>query len=107
MNESLTLLAPRTLVLPHIVQEHALDAATLFVASCRLVTANDVHLNDLARHDQRIVAHLDGLSVAAEGAHTALLQLLAEAGSAEMFVLVAVALGRGDDQQLGLLLQRS
>ena len=59
------------LVLDHIVAEHAREAAMLRQQRTRLVRAPQGGLPALARLDERIEAHLDGLAVAGPAALTA------------------------------------
>jgi len=53
-------------IVPVIVQQHAEDAAVLHATRTALVTAAHVKLHHLRRCDDRLAAHLDGLSVAGE-----------------------------------------
>ena len=55
-------------VLPAIVGEHFEEAASISVARVGLSKAPDVTLAQLGRSDDRLAAHLDGLSVAGEHA---------------------------------------
>ena len=53
-------------IIPAIVEEHAEQAAFLWLLRDRSVSAPHVRLIDLARLDERIDAHLDGLRVAGQ-----------------------------------------
>lgn len=52
------------LVLPNVVRQHVEEAAALFVIRDVLVRTGNVILGDLARLDERLVSHFDGLAVA-------------------------------------------
>ncbi|TPK19652.1 TIGR02270 family protein [Mesorhizobium sp. B2-5-9] len=53
-------------VIEHIVEQHAEDAAFLWLQRDRAADAPDQHLKNLRRVDDRIEAHVDGLRVAGE-----------------------------------------
>lgn len=52
--------------IPHIIQQHAEEAAHLRHMRSNLVSAPHVKLRHLRRLDDRLAAHLDGLAVAGE-----------------------------------------
>ena len=53
-------------IIPSIVEEHAEEAAFLWLLRDRSVDAPHVRLKDLAALDERVEAHIDGLRVAGE-----------------------------------------
>jgi uncharacterized protein (TIGR02270 family) len=55
-------------MIPLVVQQHAEDAAVLHASRSALTSAPHVRLKHLRRFDDRLSAHLDGLSVAGEEA---------------------------------------
>src|SRR5262245_9558259 len=55
-------------VLPHVVAQHAEEAASLWEQRAVLFDLPHVRLKDLANHDNRVEAHLDGLRIAGDGA---------------------------------------
>ncbi len=57
-----------THIVPVAIQQHAEDAAILHASRTMLTTAPHVKLHHLRRFDDRLAAHLDGLSVAGEHA---------------------------------------
>ena len=57
---------PRRPVIERVVTQHAEDAAVLRATRATLVRSPHVELHRLARHDERLSAHLDGLRVAGE-----------------------------------------
>ena len=56
----------RTFILRHIVRQHAEDAVILHGLRSALTGASHVTLGEVRRFDDRLVAHLDGLSAAGE-----------------------------------------
>lgn len=78
--------------LMHIVRQHAEEAASLYTSRRRLLSAPDVRLSDLARHDKRLVAHLDGLQVAGEDGVRAAEQALESPGAGTVFTAGVMAL---------------
>ncbi|MFO1049135.1 MAG: TIGR02270 family protein [Geminicoccaceae bacterium] len=80
-------------VLTHIIEQHAEEAAFLWLLRDRVVDAPHYTRRHLASHDQRIEAHLDGLVIAGEVASEIARALLADhQESGELFVLTALAL---------------
>jgi uncharacterized protein (TIGR02270 family) len=55
-------------LVPEVVRQHAEEAVTLFMTRAGMTTRPHVRLGDLRRLDDRLAAHVDGLSVAGEGA---------------------------------------
>ncbi|AZN98824.1 TIGR02270 family protein [Mesorhizobium sp. M9A.F.Ca.ET.002.03.1.2] len=53
-------------VIEHIVEQHAEDAAFLWLQRDRAVDAPDQYLKNLGRLDDRLEAHIDGLRIAGE-----------------------------------------
>lgn len=56
-------------VIERVVTQHAEDAAVLRATRATLVRSPHVELHRLARHDERLYAHLDGLQVAGDEGH--------------------------------------
>ncbi|AKJ29691.1 TIGR02270 family protein [Caldimonas brevitalea] len=75
-----------------VVEQHAEDAVALFNARSALIQAPHVKLHHLARLDERLAAHLDGLKVAGDLGSRLALRALERPGSGEMFVATATAL---------------
>lgn len=88
----------------HIVSQHAEEAAVIRQIRSRLVRAPHVRLRDLARFDQRLVAHLDGLEVADEESWVYCDRALAEPGTGPTFVAGVRAIGNNHAQRLEPLL---
>ncbi len=53
-----------SIIIPHIVEQHAEEAAFLWLLRAAAVNAPHYNLKDLARLDERVEAHIDGLRVA-------------------------------------------
>lgn len=87
-----------------IVEQHASDAAFLWLL--RETAAGDPHfdLADLSRLDGRVEANLDGLRVAGEEAWPICSGAAGEGDAGEMFVAAAVALDLGNFEGLAGLL---
>jgi uncharacterized protein (TIGR02270 family) len=56
----------KTSVIPHIIDQHAEEAAFLWLLRNNAVTAPHYDLNDLAKLDERVEANLDGLRIAGD-----------------------------------------
>jgi uncharacterized protein (TIGR02270 family) len=83
-------------VLQHIVDQHAEEAAFLWLLRDRAVHAPHYALRHLARLDERLEAHLDGLRVAGEsGWETARAAMLEHQEPGEIFAAGALALESG------------
>lgn len=91
-------------VLDFVVHQHAEEAAMLRHQRTRLVRAPYAGLLQLARLDERIEAHLDGLLVAGAAGQAAALRCLDEDPTGAAFVLGVLALRTCDDTLLERLL---
>jgi uncharacterized protein (TIGR02270 family) len=84
-------------VIEAIVEQHAEEAAFLWCQRDRATDAPHYARRHLARLDERVEAHIDGLRVAGErGWEIALAQLQQRREAGEMFTVAALALGAGD-----------
>ncbi len=84
---------PRRAPLPAIVEQHAEEAAFLWLLRDRAVDAPHYAPRHLARLEERLEAHLDGLRVAGEvGLETAMAQLDRFREPGEMFAAATLAL---------------
>ncbi len=79
-----------------VVEQHAEEAAFLWSQRDRAVTAPNFRLKDLARLDERVEAHLDGLRVAGQFGWKLCERALAEPGPGEVFAAAVLAFGSGD-----------
>ncbi|MFG8478164.1 TIGR02270 family protein [Pseudomonas aeruginosa] len=84
-----------------IVDQHAEEAAFLALLRDYAVRAPHYDLEELAGLDQRIEAHLDGLAIAGQAGHDALLEQLDAHAQGEAFALAVLAMQAGDDALIG------
>lgn len=91
-------------IVPVVVQQHAEEAALLRHVRSVLVRAPHVQLLRLARLDERIAAHLDGLAVAGAAGTALLKAALERPGAGEVFALGVRALETRDAALLDHLL---
>lgn len=84
-----------------VVQLHVEEAALLRRQRSRLVRAPHIRLHLLARHDERMVAHLDGILVAGEAGRALVHDAASEPGAGEVFAAAVVALNVGDHGAIG------
>jgi uncharacterized protein (TIGR02270 family) len=88
-------------IIPHIVEQHAEEAAFLWLLRDAAVDAPHYDLKDLARLDERVEAHIDGLRVAAEpGWEIALAQLDQHQEASELFAAGVLALESQDQARI-------
>ena len=91
-------------IIPAIVSQHLEDAASLRSVRSVLVRAPHVKLLQLGRADERLLAHLDGLSVAGDEGYAMAQAALEVPGVGQLFVVAALALERRDTAQIDRLL---
>lgn len=95
-------------VLAHIVEQHAEDAAFLWLLRDRAAEAPDEDLDSLAGLDDRLAAHLDGLRIAGDDGWRLCRERLEGAGAdaGEVFVAATIALqaASGPDDRLDAVL---
>ncbi|RYF60727.1 MAG: hypothetical protein EOO29_47850, partial [Comamonadaceae bacterium] len=89
---------------PVVVQQHVADAAVLRNTRAVLVAAPHVRWHQLARLDERLAAHLDGLAVAGDYGVRLAAAALDHPGRGEIFVATVLAIESRDLQRLGELL---
>jgi uncharacterized protein (TIGR02270 family) len=87
-----------------VVAQHVEDAASLRSTRAVLVRAPHVELLHLARLDERLIAHLDGVVIAADDGFRTALDALQSPGVGQTFVVAVTALMRRDFDQLDRLL---
>ncbi len=90
-------------IIPSIVFQHAEDAAVLHSIRTRLTTAPHVKLKHIRRFDDRVAAHLDGLSVAGEQAWPMLDAALASPSSGAVFAAAVMAIEGKSTERLNRL----
>ncbi len=79
-------------VIPHIIDQHAEEAAFLWLLRNNAVDAPHYDLNDLAKLDDRVDAHLDGLRIAEDNGWQACCENLQAKESGEVFAAAILAL---------------
>ncbi|MBD0274208.1 MAG: TIGR02270 family protein [Acetobacteraceae bacterium] len=95
-------------VLEHIVEQHAEEAAFLWTLRDAATDAPHYKRHHLARLDERVEAHVDGLRVAGEaGWRIALEQLERRCEKGELFAAGVLALESGDMRRIEPLVARA
>jgi uncharacterized protein (TIGR02270 family) len=79
-------------VIPHIIDQHAEEAAFLWLLRHNAVYAPHYNLKDLAKLDNRVDAHIDGLRIAGDCGWEACLANLEFKGAGEVFAAGLLAL---------------
>ena len=79
-------------VIPHIIDQHAEEAAFLWLLRNNAINAPHYDLNDLAKLDDRVEAHLDGLRVAGDYGWQICSENLQIKESGEVFAAAVLAL---------------
>jgi len=88
-----------------VVQVHVEEAAGLRRQRTRLVRAPHIRLHLLARHDERIAAHLDGIAVAGHAGSELVHAAPPQPGGGETFASAAIALIDEDRATIWRLLE--
>jgi len=89
--------------IPHIIQQHAEEAAHLRHMRSNLASAPHVKLRHLRRLDDRLAAHLDGLAVAGEYGSSVCEAALESPGIGEVFAATVRAIMEKDERRLDKL----
>ncbi|MGZ8952659.1 MAG: hypothetical protein ACXW01_13555, partial [Methylobacter sp.] len=79
-------------VIPHIIDQHAEEAAFLWLLRHNAVYAPHYNLKDLAKLDGRVEAHIDGLRIAGDYGWEACCNNLESKESGEVFATACLAL---------------
>lgn len=87
-------------VISHIVEQHAEEAAFLWILRSYAVHASHYRLKDLAKLDNRVEAHLDGLRISGSGGWDLCEQALKIGEAGEMFAAGLLALESKDPHKL-------
>jgi uncharacterized protein (TIGR02270 family) len=86
-------------VIPAVIRQHAEDASFLHAVRTRLTAARHIKLNELRRFDDRLAAHLDGLSVAGTHAWQHCAEALLSPTPSAVFAAAVVAIeGKEQDR---------
>lgn len=92
-------------VIPHIIDQHAEEAAFLWLLRDRAVSAPHYKLKDLAKLDGRVEAHIDGLRIAGDYGWEAAQYNLAAMEPGEIFAAGVLALEGNSVERLNMLYQ--
>jgi hypothetical protein len=87
-------------IIPHIISQHAEEAAFLWLLRDRAVHAPHYSLKDLAKLDDRIEAHIDGLRIAGDEGWKICKGTFAWEEAGEVFAAAVLAFERGDDEMI-------
>jgi uncharacterized protein (TIGR02270 family) len=90
-------------VVTTIQRQHAEDAAALHAVRTKLTAAPHVKLKHIRRFDERVAAHLDGLSVAGEQAWPTLDAALAQPSPGAVFAAAVIAIDSKSTERLNRL----
>src|SRR5947208_9541130 len=88
-----------------IVTQHAEEAAFLWLLRDAAVHAPHYALKDLARLDERVEAHLDGLRVAGDFAWKICVKGLEEGAAGEVFAAAGLAFDSGNDEHIQIVVK--
>jgi uncharacterized protein (TIGR02270 family) len=88
-----------------VVEQHAEEAAFLWIIRNRAVHAPNYSLQDLADLDERVEAHLDGLRVAGQFGWQLCEQALDREGPGEVFAAGVLAFDSGDSERIQRVLK--
>ncbi len=86
-------------VIQNIIEQHAEEAAFLWLLRDAAVRAPHYHLKDLAKLDDRIEAHIDGLRIAGDAGWALCKQALALEEAGEVFAASVLAFESGDNER--------
>lgn len=92
-------------VIPHIIDQHAEEAAFLWLLRHNAVYAPHYNLKDLAKLDNRVEAHIDGLRIAGDYGWEACCNNLEFKGAGEVFAAGFLALEGNDVDRINKVYQ--
>lgn len=87
-------------IIPIIIEQHAEDAAFNWLLRDSAVHAPHYSLNDLAKLDNRVEAHIDGLRIAGDEGWEICKEVLAMEEAGEVFTLAVLAFESGDETRI-------
>jgi uncharacterized protein (TIGR02270 family) len=90
-------------IIPNIVDQHVQEVSALFATRARVSEQPGNKLRDLLRFDERLAAHLEGLTLAGEAAWPFVEETLASASGGAVFTNVVRAVEAKDDARLDRL----
>lgn len=86
--------------IPHIIDQHAEEAAFLWLLRDAAVSAPHYSLKDLAELDNRVEAHLDGLRIVGDAGWAACMTALEIGEPGEVFAASVLAFESGDGKRI-------
>jgi uncharacterized protein (TIGR02270 family) len=92
-------------IIPEVVSQHVEEAAFLWLLRDAAVHAPHYLLKDLARLDNRLEAHLDGLRVNGDPAWELCIKAAAEGDAGEVFAAAVLAFEGGRDERIDAVLK--
>ena len=92
-------------VIPEIIQQHAEEAAFLWLLRDQAVKAPQYSLSDLAELDERVEAHLDGLRIAGEAGWEICEEALEWQEPGEVFAAALLAFESGEEEGIQKVLE--
>jgi uncharacterized protein (TIGR02270 family) len=92
-------------VIPVVIEQHANEAAFLWQLRDKAVQAPDYSLADLARLDNRVDAHIDGLRIAADAGWEICKEELDSEEAGEVFAAAVLAFESRDDDRIQIVLE--
>jgi uncharacterized protein (TIGR02270 family) len=93
------------MIIADVIEEHAEEAAILWLQRDAAVWAPDYNLHDLCELDERIEAHLDGLRIAGDAGWQIVKEQLVWEEAGEVFTGAVLAFESGDEQRVGEVLE--
>src|SRR5689334_6245545 len=90
-----------------VLAQHAEDAAFLWLTRDNAVRAPHYALKDLAKLDDRVEAHIDGLRVASDDGWELALEQLKHPDAGEYFAAMVLALESGRKEKIAAVLERA
>ncbi|WP_428353154.1 TIGR02270 family protein [Methyloprofundus sp.] len=94
---------PAKAVIPHIIDQHAEEAAFLWLLRNNAVSAPHYGLDDLAKLDDRIDAHLDGLRISGDYGWQVCRENLQIKESGEVFAAAILAMEGQSEERINLV----
>ncbi len=92
-------------VIESIVEQHAEEAAFLWILRDAAVQAPHYSLKDLADIDERVEAHIDGLRISEDMGWSICADALAQEEPGEVFAAAVLAFESGQDQRIKMVLE--
>lgn len=87
-------------IIPHVIEQHAEEAAFLWVLRDAAVRAPHYDLKDLAKLDERVEAHIDGLRLAGDAGWELCEHALQFDEAGEVFAAAVLAFESGDGKRV-------